>query len=296
MSTTALNVADILPLTCTREGTCCHGKTVWLNPWELASLAHGRQLSAHDFRAAHVEHGIRLRFNGPPGSTNSTAKLGPACSQYADGVGCLSHPGRPLACRLYPLGREKSGSTVRYVYEGNKFPCLSGCPKVTDLPRISVADYLAGQLVGPGELAQDTYLEMAQDLAEGAFVVLFDSGLAATRGPEVLTHWRKVIAMDPAARIEVIGDEWFDRLTVPDLGDDVTDPTSWISEHRAQFQIAAQEAFGRLRDADTLAEASVRFFALALHLVQAVGAANPTDVGRRWLEAAQTKSLSPLVS
>ena len=290
MPITALNVADILPLTCTREGTCCHGKTVWLNPWELASLAQGRNMSARDFRTAHVDHGIRLRFSGPPG------KLGPACSQYADGLGCMAHASRPLACRLYPLGREKRGETVRYVYEGKKFPCLSGCPTVTALPRMSVADYLAGQLVGQGELAQDTYLEMAQDLAEGAFVVLFDSGLAATRGPEVLKHWRKVIAMDPAARIGVIGDAWFDRLTVPDLGDDVTDPTSWISEHRAQFQIAAQEAFGRLRDADTLAEASVRFFALALHLVQAVGAANPTDVGRRWLDAAQAKSLSPLAS
>ena len=285
MSTTSLNAADILPLTCTREGTCCHGKTVWLSPWELACLAHVRGMSARDFRAAHVEHGIRLRFNGPAG------KLGPACSQYADGIGCVAHPGRPLACRLYPLGREKRGETVRYVHEGKKFPCLVGCPNVTDLPRLSVGDYLAGQQVGPGEVAQDTYLEMAQDLAEGAFVVLFDSGLAAQRGPEVLARWKTVIGMDPAARIAVIGDEWFDRLTVPDLGDDLAAPATWIAEHRAQFQLAAQEAFGRLRDADTLAEASVRFFALALHLVQAVGAANPQDVGRRWLNAAKSRTL-----
>jgi len=286
MSTTSLHATDILPLTCTREGTCCHGKTVWLNPWELACLAHGRGMSTREFRAAHVEHGIRLLFNGPAG------KLGPACSQYADGVGCVAHPERPLACRLYPLGRERSGATVRYVHEGKKFPCLVGCPSVTNLPQLSVGDYLAGQLVGSGEVAQDTYLEMAQDLAEGAFVVLFDSGLAAQRGPEVLARWRAVVNMEPSARIAVIGNEWFDRLTVPDLGDDVTDPTTWIAEHRAQFQIAAQEAFGRLRDADTLADASVRFFALALHLVQAVGAANPADVGRRWLDAAKARSLA----
>lgn len=250
MSITSLHLTDNLPLTCTREGTCCHGKTVWLNPWELACLAQGRGMSARDFRTAQVAHGIQLRFSGPPG------KLGAACSQYADGLGCVAHAGRPLACRLYPLGRERRGETVRYVYEGKKFPCLSGCPKVTDLPRMSVGDYLAGQVVGPGEIAQDTYLDMAQDLAEGAFVVLFDSGLATTRGPHVLANWKKVIAMDPAARISVIGDAWFDRLTVPDLGHDLGDPATWIAEHRAQFQLAAQEAFGRLRDADTLAEAS----------------------------------------
>lgn len=289
-SITSLTTADILPLTCTREGTCCHGKTVWLNPWELACLAHGRGMTARDFRAAHTAHGIRLLFDGPP-SFNLAGKLGPACSQYAAGMGCVAHPGRPLACRLYPLGREKSGESVRYVHEGKKFPCLAGCPSVTSLPLVSVGDYLAGQLVGPGEIAQDTYLEMAQDLAEGAFVVLFDSGLAAQQGPAVLARWRQVVDLELSARIAVIGEAWFDRLTVPDLGDDVAAPVTWIAEHRAQFQLAAQQAFGRLRDADTLAEASVRFFTMALHLVQAVGAASPQDVGRRWLDAAKSRIL-----
>lgn len=284
-SSTALAATDLLPLTCTREGTCCHGKTVWLNPWELANLAAGRGLTARDFRTAHVDFGIRLRFSGTPG------KLGAACSQYADGVGCLAHPGRPLACRLYPLGREKRGATVRYVHEGKTFPCLTGCPSVTSLPRVGVGDYLAQQGTAPGETAQDTYLEMAQDLAEGAFVVLFDSGLAAQRGPAVLARWKAVVAMSHADRVTVIGAEWFDRLTVPQVEADLAHPAEWITAHRAQFQLAAQEAFGRLRDADTLADASVRFLALALHLVQAVGAADPAEVGRRWLDAAKVRSV-----
>ena len=285
LTTTSLNSGDLLPLTCTREGTCCHGKTVWLNPWELARLAQGRGLSTAAFRNAHVDHGIQLRFNGPAG------KLGAACSQYAAGIGCVAHPSRPLACRLYPLGREKRGEQIRYVYEGRSFPCLSGCPSVTSLPPMTVSDYLTGQEVSAGEIAQDAYLEMAQDLAEGAFVVLFDSGLAVQRGPQVLAQWKAVIEMDPAARQRVIGETWFELLTAPSLGDDLEDPAAWISAHRQQFQAAAQMAFGKLRDADTLAEASVRFLALALHLVQAVGAANPTDVGRRWLAAAKNRGL-----
>ncbi len=285
MTTTSLHAGDILPLTCTREGTCCHGKTVWLNPWELARLAAGRGLSAADFRTAHVDHGIQLRFSGPAG------KLGAACSQYAADAGCIAHPSRPLACRLYPLGREKRGEQVRYVHEGRRFPCLIGCPSVTALARLTVGAYLAGQEVGPGEMAQDAYLDMAQDLAEGAFVVLFDSGLAAQRGPAVLARWKAVVEMTAAARQELIGALWFDLLTTPNLAGDVTDPAAWIAAHRQQFQTAAQTAFGRLRDADTLEEASVRFLALALHLVQSVGAADPTEVGRRWLAAAKTRGL-----
>jgi hypothetical protein len=37
--TTRIALTDCLPLTCTRTGACCHGKMVWLNPWELARLA-----------------------------------------------------------------------------------------------------------------------------------------------------------------------------------------------------------------------------------------------------------------
>ncbi len=43
--TTKLTLTDELPLTCTRSGTCCHGKTVRLNPWELAHLAEAKGLS-----------------------------------------------------------------------------------------------------------------------------------------------------------------------------------------------------------------------------------------------------------
>ncbi len=282
-ATTTLAPTDLLPLTCTREGTCCHGKIVWLNPWELARLAAGRNLSAPAFRAAHVDHGIRLRFTGPPG------KLGAACSQYGADQGCLAHPQRPLACRLYPLGREKRGKDQRYVYEGVTFPCLTGCPNVTTLPRLAVADYLAQQGVGPGETAQDAYVDMAKDLAEGAFVVLFDSGLAKTTGAEVLARWQTMIQMNHAQRVAAIGPQWFDRLTAPAISSDIEQPAEWIAAHRADFQHAAQESFGTLRDAAHLADASVRFLALAMHVMQAVGAADPHDIGTRWLRAAQAQ-------
>lgn len=277
--TTELIPDDVLPLTCTRDGVCCKAKAVWVNPWELACLAAARLMPVRDFRAAHTQNGIRLRFAA-------------VCSQYDDSVGCLAHPGRPLACRLYPLGRERRGDAVRYVHEGKRFPCLDACPSVTSLPRLSVRDYLAGQQAGPGEAAQDAYLEMAQDLAEGAFVVLFDSGLAATRGERVLAAWKSVVDADDATRATLIGDEWLDRLLVPELAADLATPTAWIDAHRAAFQRAAQEAFGSLRTPELLEAASVRFYALALHLLRAIGG-DPVVPGRRWLRAARERLTSP---
>jgi Fe-S-cluster containining protein len=277
--TTVLSASDVLPLTCTREGTCCHGKAVWLNPWELACLAAARLLPASEFRDRFTDEGIRLKFAGGPAG---------ACSQYAADSGCLAHPGRPLACRLYPLGRERRGANVRYVHDGKRFPCLDACPSVTSLPRLAVGDYLRGQATGPGEAAQDAYLEMAQDLAEGAFVVLFDSGLARTRGAEVLRGWERALAADTAKRADLIGAEWLDRLVVPHLTADLTTPGPWIAAHRDSFQLAAQAAFGALRSPDALAEASVRFLALALHLLRGIGG-DPAGPGRRWLAAARER-------
>ena len=76
--TTKLALTDHLPLTCSRSGTCCHGKTVRLNPWELARLAEARELTPRAFRDRYCDFGgIHLRFDGAPGWRQQ-----PACSQY----------------------------------------------------------------------------------------------------------------------------------------------------------------------------------------------------------------------
>ena len=102
---TKLSLSDQLPLTCSRSGTCCHGKMVWLNPWELACLSEAKGLNPREFRDTFCEFGgIRLRFDGAMGWKNQKA-----CSQYSEGVGCSVHMGRPLVCRLFPLGRQRQG-------------------------------------------------------------------------------------------------------------------------------------------------------------------------------------------
>jgi Fe-S-cluster containining protein len=241
MSTmTKLSLTDELPLTCTRSGTCCHGKTVRLNPWELAHLAEAKGLAPRAFRDQFCDlGGIQLRFDGAPGW-----KQLPACSQYAPGLGCTVHAGRPLVCRLYPLGRQKQGGEQSYLYQGSDFPCLDGCAEVLDLPHLSVAAYIEGQDVKRFEVAQDAYLELLQDLADGAFALLLDSGLAASGDRETLRLWREMGGQEPGQLQARLGPEWIDVLMLPELTDGFHDPIAFSRLHHDLLLSKAQGSFG----------------------------------------------------
>ena len=265
----------ILPLTCTRSGTCCHGKDIRITPWELALLAQARGLSAVAFRDAHTrDAGTRLRVEGPPGWRGQ-----PACGQYDPDRGCTVHAARPLACRLYPLGRERQGNQVRIIHEGSAFPCLDGCPAVRDLPQMTVAAYLAGQGVGPFAAARDAYLELAQDLAEGAFVLVFDSGLV-DHGNGWKRSWRTVLAADAEARASLMLPGWHDLVTCPIIADPA-DANDWVSHHGLMLQERSQDGFASLRQPAQLAAASATMLAAALLVIHAVGG-DASEVGRRW--------------
>ena len=280
--TTKLTLTDSLPLTCTRSGTCCHGKTVRLNPWELACLAEAKGLTPRAFRDRYCDlGGIQLRFDGAPGW-----KELPACSQYAPGLGCTVHAGRPLVCRLYPLGRQKQGGEQSYLYQGSEFPCLEGCPEVLDLPHLSVAAYIAAQDVKRFEAAQDAYLEVMQELADSAFALLLDSGLAASGDRETLRLWRERGREGPGQLQARLGPEWIDLLMLPELTDDLPDPLAFSSRHRDLLLAKAQESFGALDTAADLRNASVLMMGLALHLGRGLGA-EPAELAEHWIRTAK---------
>jgi Fe-S-cluster containining protein len=280
--TTVVAMSDRLPLTCTRSGTCCHGKMVWLNPWELSCLAQAKEIDARLFRDQFCEFGgIRLRFDGPPGWKGL-----PACSQFIPGSGCSVHPGRPLACRLYPLGRQLHGTDVNYIHDGKTFPCLTGCAEVVNLPHMTVAEYLAGQAVGPGQAAQDAYLELMQHLADGAFVLLLESGLAASGDQKTLRGWRQLSKAHPKDRAARIPAEWMDRLTLPGLEHLRDDPTAFAAAHHQQLQTAAQTAFANLTTKDGLREAACLMMALSLHLAHGLGS-DVEHLADRWISTAK---------
>lgn len=281
MQTNILNLQDKLPLTCSRSGNCCFGKVIYLNPWELYHLAREKKISLREFRDSYSDFGgIRLSFDGKAGYKGQQA-----CSQYVDNFGCDVHFGRPLACRLYPLGRQVQSEQVHYMYQGDEFPCLQPCPEVVNLEPLKVGDYLGGQMTGTFEKAQDAYLELMQNIADLAFELLLDTGLAESGDKKTLALWRKMGTELPEVLAERIGKEWMDCLMIPAIAEE--DPIAFVSQHNNLILAKAQDAFGALQSHEELHEASVLIMGVALHLARGLGA-NPKELSELWIDIAKS--------
>ncbi len=283
MLSTSLQLHDKLPLTCTRTGTCCHGKQVFLNPWELACLAKEKKISVREFSDFYCDFGgILLRFDGEKDKQGFSA-----CSQYIADFGCSVHEGRSLACRLFPLGRQIQNGEAKYIFEGTTFPCLNGCPEVLNLPQLKVGDYLIGQETSVFEQAQDAYLEVIQNLADISFELLLETGLAATGETKTLHAWKKTSTTSPTELAQQIGAEWLEALLFPNLECAKENALKFVSKHNENLQQLAQDQFASLDNFTAIHEASVEMMRLALYLAKAVGA-NPESLAEYWIEIAKS--------
>jgi len=280
MQINKLNHQDILSLSCSRTGNCCFGKIIYINPWELFHLANEKKCAVGEFRDKYCDFGgIRLRFDGKVGWKGQQA-----CSQYVDNFGCSVHLGRPLACRLYPLDRQIQSEEVQYMYQGDEFPCLEPCPEVAKLPQFSVGEYLKGQKTETFENAQDGYLELMQNIADIAFELLLETGLAESGDKATLPLWRKMGDELPEELANRIGKEWIDCLMIPEISDN--NPIAFVTKHNELILLKAQEAFGSLQTQQELHEASVLIMGVALHLARGLGA-NPKDLAELWIDIAK---------
>jgi len=245
-------------------------------------LAQTKGLSPREFRDRFCEPGgMRLRFDGAPGWSDQ-----PACSQYVPNFGCSVHKGRPLACRLYPLGRQQQRGEHHYIYQGEDFPCMDGCPEVMSLPQLTVAEYIIGQEVKSFEIAQESYLELMQNLADAAFVLFLESGLAASGDRTTLHVWRTMGKEDPDELATRLGPQWIDRLTLPELSEHLSDPIPFCRKHSDQLFFQAQESFGSLKNLPEYGAASCTMMGLALHLGRGLGA-NPATLVEHWIKTAK---------
>lgn len=283
---TRLALTDSLPLTCSRDGACCHGNRVCLNPWELACLATAKGLKPFDFRDRYCEFGgIRLRFDITADSATVWKGL-PECNMYVPDCGCSVYGSRPLVCRLYPFGRMRTGNELQYMHQGKNFPCVVSCPAVLNLPYQTVANYLLGQEVMAGEIAQDNYLEIMQQLADYAFILLLESGLASSGDQLTLRLWRKLGKNDPEQLAKYIGTEWINHLMLPDIGDLLNDPAAFACRHSEMLESQFQVSFSNLSDFAAIREASGLMMGLALHLGCGLGA-NPAELAEHWIVTAK---------
>lgn len=246
-------------------------------------LAVAKGISPEEFRKKHTRSaGIVLLFNGNP---NHTGK--PSCSLYADGLGCSVHPFRPLACRLFPLGRQIQNGTTQYMHEGLEFPCLKECPEVLGLPKLTVEEYLIGQETSAFEQAQDAYLEIMQNLADVAFELLLDTGLAESGDTQTLASWRKLGAMDAVALGEQIPAQWLDLLVIPDLQVQSEDVLNFVQGHQELLNTKIQELSETLSTLDAVREAAILMMALALFLSHSIGA-DSEGLSEHWIEIAKS--------
>lgn len=242
-----------------------------MTAWELARLAQARGMPALQFLYDHTRlAGTRLRMGGAPGWRHL-----PACDLYADTSGCTAHASRPLACRLYPLGRVASAGSERYFFEGRDFPCHAGCPEVDRLPSLTVADYLAGQDLDGCRIAQDAAQELLADLAEAALAILQER-LQGTTAAELRRWMAAALALGVAGRAQASSAAEQSAWSAPDVDVALLEsPRQW-TEAQARGLTAW---LASLRDPAAQALAAWR---TALHLAHALGA-DAQELGRIWL-------------
>jgi Fe-S-cluster containining protein len=265
---TNLQLNEKLPLTCSRTGTCCHGNQVLLNPWELHRLAFEKQISAKEFRRLYCDwNGILLKFNGEKDHRGKSA-----CSQYVENFGCSLHEGRPLACRLFPIGRQIQNQTVQYIHQGETFPCLNGCPEVIDLPKLTVEAYLRDQKTKLFEQAQDEYLEFMQNCADIALMLLLDTGLAAKGDQLTRKTWRQMGVETPNQLGKRIGATWLGLVILPEIKFTPSDPSMFVSAHQDLIFQTAQHQIDALKTLNETREFAIQMMAIALFLGKAIGA------------------------
>ena len=85
-------------------GLCCRDKVITLAPYDVMRMAAAAGIGTGETIARYtLRRGSLLRF-GPEG----------ACAALSKGL-CGIHLGRPLPCRLYPLGWERTVNDERFI-------------------------------------------------------------------------------------------------------------------------------------------------------------------------------------
>lgn len=146
--------------TCGRCCRCCHNQRIRLNPYEVLRLARNRGVSTGAIIAmGTVEAGTILQFSILPGEREST------CVFLGDD-GCAVHEDRPLACRLYPLGRRVSADGAQRYGLLPGHPACEGMFGMCDQlgPHDTIGSFVDAQGAQPYFRASDGYFAILRRL------------------------------------------------------------------------------------------------------------------------------------
>src|SRR6476469_3884424 len=123
---------------------CCYDKAIPVNPYEIARLAEVIGTTTTD---------VLARFTTTGGAILSIQADG-ACIFLGE-RGCTVHDGRPLACRLYPLGRRVTPNGEERFAEVVPHPESAG---VYGVAKGTVEDWLRDQGASPYLVASQCYV------------------------------------------------------------------------------------------------------------------------------------------
>ncbi len=99
-----MNRKSLFSYLCNACGRCCHDKVITLSPYDVLRIARAAGIATREAIARYtIRRGSILKFTD-----------GGACAAL-EGARCALHRGRPLACRLYPLGIEQDETEERFV-------------------------------------------------------------------------------------------------------------------------------------------------------------------------------------
>jgi Fe-S-cluster containining protein len=151
----SLSETDPMQLSCGSGGcisNCCRsGSPIVLNPYEIALICRESGMSYEDL----LDIVETDRVNGFP---LVMLPRDPACHFWTEG-GCRIYPARPLACRLFPLGRVFDNGRSHLV-----LPERNVCTGLAPSPTETVADYLRDQGTAVHIKMADRWVEFVNEV------------------------------------------------------------------------------------------------------------------------------------
>jgi Fe-S-cluster containining protein len=248
-----VHTLDVLHLTCVRGGGCCHAQHIPVTPWEIALLARALGLSASASRErCTTDGGTRLLADAPAGAHGK-----PGC-RLLGANGCTVHASRPLACRLFPLGRSLAEGRAIY-HLADEHPCAAPCPSMSLQPRRRVGEWLQEQDVGHGERAHDAYGRLVCGL-------LVQAGQLAEASATFAAEAGRLASLDAGRRAAQLPRPWYELATAPGLPELVDDPETFVLAHAERILGAVAAGFAGEQD-----RAAIVLLTVALQLAEPLG-------------------------
>lgn len=157
---------------CNQCGRCCHDQAITLSPVDVIAIARVCGISTGAAVARYtLRRGSLLRFL-PDGR----------CAAL-DGIHCSIHRGRPLACRLYPLGLERGGGRERFV----RLEAAAGSTGVYG-ENGTIGEFLAAQNIGHHLALNERYRPLIRLMSDRV------ARLTDFAAVEPREFWRRAIA------------------------------------------------------------------------------------------------------